>query len=402
MKPNNSRLKTRVRLLDLLSQPGPFTRATRTAAGLGPGVSNRAEPQLAASGVISVGDDGTWELGAKYGRMLAFSATRERLRGALVHPDGRLIGDTVRQAGISPRRGQRTSPTRYRDTATAMVTELLERYPSKAPLVGCVVAWPAAIEQATGEPKRFEGESRQKLRVRAAFAEAIERASRVSGVPVQVLNDADAEALGETHFGVARGKSVVLLVKLCGGVGAALVVDGRRHAGAFNESGELGHLAISEHDRFELTGSDCSCGAKDHLECFASGKAIIDACFPRDRTGSYNDLIAELEEGELSYDRANLLVNVGKVVGRALRPAAILLDPDAIVLASVPHRQELLDGLRSELFEGLSFNVNRVDLRLGTSPGDGGDLTMLRGAGHLASQTYVLPGLREDLLPERP
>ncbi len=64
------------------------------------------------------------------------------------------------------------------------------------------------------------------------------------GVPVTVLNDADAAGLAEMALGAGRGhEGVVLVITLGTGVGSALFVDGR-----LVPNTELGHLTIDGFD----------------------------------------------------------------------------------------------------------------------------------------------------------
>ncbi|ALO10806.1 Polyphosphate glucokinase [Streptomyces venezuelae] len=67
---------------------------------------------------------------------------------------------------------------------------------------------------------------------------------RLGGLPVTVLNDADAAGVAETTFGAGRGrKGTVILLTLGTGIGSALFVDGR-----LVPNTELGHLELKGHD----------------------------------------------------------------------------------------------------------------------------------------------------------
>ncbi|GAA2783247.1 polyphosphate--glucose phosphotransferase [Streptomyces showdoensis] len=67
---------------------------------------------------------------------------------------------------------------------------------------------------------------------------------RLGGLPVTVLNDADAAGLAEMSFGAGRGrKGTVILLTLGTGIGSAVFVDGR-----LVPNTELGHLELKGHD----------------------------------------------------------------------------------------------------------------------------------------------------------
>ncbi|MGW0668702.1 polyphosphate--glucose phosphotransferase [Streptomyces sp. NPDC002746] len=64
------------------------------------------------------------------------------------------------------------------------------------------------------------------------------------GLPVTVLNDADAAGIAEMSFGAGRGrKGTVIVLTLGTGIGSALFIDGR-----LVPNTELGHLELNGHD----------------------------------------------------------------------------------------------------------------------------------------------------------
>ena len=74
--------------------------------------------------------------------------------------------------------------------------------------------------------------------------------SRSTGIKCLLTNDANAAALGEMQFGVARGMSNFIEITLGTGVGAGVVVDGRLIYGANGMAGELGHCTVRPPDNF--------------------------------------------------------------------------------------------------------------------------------------------------------
>ncbi|WMX45253.1 polyphosphate--glucose phosphotransferase [Streptomyces roseicoloratus] len=67
---------------------------------------------------------------------------------------------------------------------------------------------------------------------------------RLGGLPVTVLNDADAAGVAEMTFGAGRGrKGTVILLTLGTGIGSAVFVDGK-----LLPNTELGHLELKGHD----------------------------------------------------------------------------------------------------------------------------------------------------------
>ncbi|MFF8915477.1 polyphosphate--glucose phosphotransferase [Streptomyces sp. NPDC015032] len=64
------------------------------------------------------------------------------------------------------------------------------------------------------------------------------------GLPVTVLNDADAAGIAEMAFGAGRGRNGTVIVLTLGtGIGSALFIDGK-----LVPNTELGHLELNGHD----------------------------------------------------------------------------------------------------------------------------------------------------------
>jgi polyphosphate glucokinase len=67
---------------------------------------------------------------------------------------------------------------------------------------------------------------------------------RLGGLPVTVLNDADAAGIAEMTFGAGRGrKGTVILLTFGTGIGSAVFIDGR-----LVPNTELGHLELHGHE----------------------------------------------------------------------------------------------------------------------------------------------------------
>ncbi|MCX7799602.1 MAG: ROK family protein [Fimbriimonadales bacterium] len=81
--------------------------------------------------------------------------------------------------------------------------------------------------------------------------------SRLLGLPLRIVNDADAALLGELGEGESEP---VLLLTLGTGVGGALWTGEGRYRGAFGEHPEIGHVPVLE------DGPPCACGLRGCLE----------------------------------------------------------------------------------------------------------------------------------------
>ena len=90
------------------------------------------------------------------------------------------------------------------------------------------------------------------------------------GIPVIVTNDANAAAMGEMTYGVARGMKNFIMITLGTGVGSGIVVDGRVVYGSDGFAGELGHFVIDHSDN----ARSCGCGRKGCLEAYTSATGV--------------------------------------------------------------------------------------------------------------------------------
>lgn len=88
------------------------------------------------------------------------------------------------------------------------------------------------------------------------------------GIPVIVTNDANAAAVGEFTYGVARGMKNFIMVTLGTGVGSGIYINGQLVLGCDGLAGELGHLTVVP------GGRTCGCGRKGCLETYCSATGV--------------------------------------------------------------------------------------------------------------------------------
>lgn len=88
-------------------------------------------------------------------------------------------------------------------------------------------------------------------------------------VPVVVTNDANAAAMGEMIFGVAKKMKDFIVLTLGTGLGSGIVIDGKMVYGHTGFAGELGHMTVVP------GGRECGCGRKGCLEVYASATGLV-------------------------------------------------------------------------------------------------------------------------------
>lgn len=94
--------------------------------------------------------------------------------------------------------------------------------------------------------------------------------SQSLGIPVAMTNDANAAAIGEMAYGVARGMKNFIVITLGTGVGSGIVVNGELVYGSDGFAGELGHVTMVRGEEGRL----CGCGRKGCLEAYCSATGV--------------------------------------------------------------------------------------------------------------------------------
>ncbi len=89
-------------------------------------------------------------------------------------------------------------------------------------------------------------------------------------LPVSVLNDSQAAAIGEYAYGgkAEFGESLIV-VNVKHGIGAGILINGRLFQGDGGGAGEIGHVVVQEN------GELCRCGKQGCLETVASATAVL-------------------------------------------------------------------------------------------------------------------------------
>ncbi|MEM6893514.1 MAG: ROK family protein [Bacteroidota bacterium] len=158
-------------------------------------------------------------------------------------------------------------------------------------------------------------------------------------LPMRIMNDASAAALGEMLFGSAKNMTDFIAITLGTGFGAGIVANGQLIDGFDGFAGELGHVDMTMGDG-RLTGL----GVKGGLEAYVSAtglkrtimymlsKYLVDSRF---RSVAFNDLHGEdisqaAEEGDpialMSFDYT------AKIMAQALANFTAFTQPEAFIL----------------------------------------------------------------------
>ena len=159
------------------------------------------------------------------------------------------------------------------------------------------------------------------------------------GVPVALTNDANAAAIGEMVYGVARGMKNFIVITLGTGVGSGIVVNGQLLYGHDGFAGELGHVIMVR----GAEGRSCGCGRTGCLEAYCSATGVArtarELLAKTDRPSLLRDMnpeditsldvsIAAGKGDELAKD---IYEFTGKMLGEACADFAAFSSPEAFI-----------------------------------------------------------------------
>lgn len=176
-----------------------------------------------------------------------------------------------------------------------------------------------------------------------------------------IHNDAVALAVAEHRWGAGRGHDHVLGMVVSTGVGAGLVLGGRRIDGKTGNAGHIGHTVVAP------DGDLCRCGARGCLEPIARGPAIAAYAVSLGWAGEPSGVAVAkgAREGDpacvAAFERA------GRAVGQAVASAAALLDLDvAVVGGGISQAGHVFwDPLRASFHEHAGYDfVERCRITL--------------------------------------
>jgi glucokinase len=159
------------------------------------------------------------------------------------------------------------------------------------------------------------------------------------GVPVTVTNDANAAAIGEMTYGVARGMKDFIMITLGTGVGSGVVANGQLIYGSDGMAGELGHIIVRRNGRL------CGCGRCGCLETYCSATGVVRTAQEflearKDEPSVLRDIQACDLTSKDVYDAAvandkialDIFEFTGRILGEALADFASFTAPEAFVL----------------------------------------------------------------------
>ena len=161
----------------------------------------------------------------------------------------------------------------------------------------------------------------------------------LGGIPVAMTNDANAAAIGEMVYGVARGMKNFIVITLGTGVGSGIVVNGQLLYGCDGFAGELGHVTMVRGEE----GRRCGCGRTGCLEAYCSATGVARTARELLATTNRPSLLRDMKAEEITSLDVSIAAGkgdelakeiyefTGKMLGEACADFAAFSSPEAFI-----------------------------------------------------------------------
>ena len=194
------------------------------------------------------------------------------------------------------------------------------------------------------------------------------------GVPCAVENDVNSAALGEAHFGAAKGESNFICLTYGTGIGGAIFIDGKLFKGCGYSAGEFGHFIT------HANGKSCTCGGNGCYEAYASSGALVRAV--AEKTGRQlngREIFAEFDNPTIRDIIDGWIDEI--VVG--LKSLVYIFNPSLIVAGGgIMNEEYITDEINKRLQTQLMQSFRCVEIKKARM---GNDANLL-GAAYIASK----------------
>lgn len=162
--------------------------------------------------------------------------------------------------------------------------------------------------------------------------------SKALGIPVALTNDANAAAIGEMTYGVARGMKNFIVITLGTGVGSGIVINGQLVYGTDGFAGELGHVIMRREN-----GRKCGCGRNGCLEAYCSATGVARTAREILSNTDTPSLLREMKAEDITSLEVSIAASkgdkvakeiyefTGKMLGEACADFAAFSSPEAFI-----------------------------------------------------------------------
>ncbi len=133
------------------------------------------------------------------------------------------------------------------------------------------------------------------------------------GIPVALTNDANAAAIGEMTYGVARCMKNFIVITLGTGVGSGIVINGQLVYGSDGFAGELGHVIMNR-----VNGRPCGCGRKGCLEAYCSATGVARTARELIETTDEPSLLRDMPAADITSLDVSIAASKGDALAKRI------------------------------------------------------------------------------------
>lgn len=266
--------------------------------------------------------------------------------------------------------GLADTPGRTAGVVAALAARAVQRVAAQGrEVLGLTVGVPGLVD-SDGVVRVAASLGWRDVPLRAQLVDALRRPS----YDLTVENDANLAVLAEHRDGPHAGTANLVHLTADAGIGAGLVVDGRRLLGRRGFVGEVGHMPV------DPTGPPCPCGRNGCLDAMAGIRALLRRALPDvEADGPLGDIAPEVDRvvsRARSGDPAIIaaIEETGHLLGQGVSVLAELVDPEIVLLGGsyVPLAPWLLPSVQAAVASHAS------------APGRGGCLVLASELGATA------------------
>jgi predicted NBD/HSP70 family sugar kinase len=163
--------------------------------------------------------------------------------------------------------------------------------------------------------------------------------------PIYVENEANAAALGEKAYGVARNITNLVYISVGMGVGCGLILNNRLFTGHSYHAGEFGHMTV------EPDGLLCQCGNRGCWEVYSSNDAALKLYAQKSgvHLNYFEEFLELVQKNDLHA--AEVLESIIDYLGLGIANIANGINPEMIVVGGK------IAEIRSLIYNKLSKQI---------------------------------------------
>jgi N-acetylglucosamine repressor len=272
--------------------------------------------------------------------MIGLNLAQDKFVGAIVNLRGEI--KEMLEVSVFDDDGQKALDTVYQ-----IISQLIRR--KYKPIIGIGIGTPGLVMTREGIVLNAVNLDWQDL----PLGDLLQKKFKL---PVSVLNDSQAAAIGEYAYGgkADYGESLIV-VNVKHGIGAGILINGRLFQGDGGGAGEIGHVVVQEN------GELCRCGKQGCLETVASATAVLRQL----KMTSIDQVQAAFEAGD--ERTRQVILKAGHYLGLSLANLIGVLNIQRIILTGDMTRfgeawlKVVKDAMHSSALSRLSDNT-RIEL----------------------------------------